>query len=121
MFLQSLKSAERLMYNNTNIIAKMRDHCIVPPIPPKMPWNLLPIPVVESLTACPVDSITLEAASSRLPTAFPSRSPTPFKVSWIAPPIALITELPPWVVTSGFDPLCRYNAVIQNRFAQINF
>ena len=49
LFLQSLKSVERLMYNNTNIIAKMRHHCIVPPILPKMPWNMLPIPVVESL------------------------------------------------------------------------
>ena len=49
LFPQSLKSLERLMYNNTNIIAKMRQHCIVPPILPKMPWNMLPIPVVESL------------------------------------------------------------------------
>ena len=49
LFLRSLKSVERLMYNNTNIIAKMRHHCIVPPILPKMPWNMLPIPVVESL------------------------------------------------------------------------
>ena len=73
------------------------------------------------MTACPVDSIFLDAASPRLLATFSSRSPAPFKVSWIAPPIALITELPPWVVTSGFDPLCRYNAVIQNRFAQINF
>ena len=64
-FLQSLKSVERLMYNNTNIIAKMRHHCIVRPIPPKMPWNMLLIPVVESLTTCPVDSITLDAASPK--------------------------------------------------------
>ena len=34
LFLQSLKSVERLMYKNTNIIAKMRHHCIVPPVPP---------------------------------------------------------------------------------------
>ena len=64
-FLKSLKSVERLMYNNTNIIAKMRHHCIVPLIPPKMPWNMLPIPAVESLTACPVDSITLDAVSPK--------------------------------------------------------
>ena len=42
----------------------MRYHCIVPPIPPKMPRDMLPMPVWESLTACPVDSITLDAASS---------------------------------------------------------
>ena len=53
LFLRSLKSVERLMYNNTNIIAKMRHHCIVPPILPKMPWNMLPIPVVESLGKVP--------------------------------------------------------------------
>ena len=35
--LQSFKTAERLMYNKTIIIARMRHHCIVPPIPPKMP------------------------------------------------------------------------------------
>ena len=34
LFLQSLKSVERLMYKNTNIIAKMRHHSIVPPVPP---------------------------------------------------------------------------------------
>ena len=57
LLLQSLKNVEWLMYNNTNIFAKMRHHCMVPPIPPKMPWNMLPIPVVESLTACPVASL----------------------------------------------------------------
>ena len=79
----------------------MRHHCIVPPIPPKVPWNMLLMPVVESLTACPVDSITLDAASTRLPTTFSSRSPTSFKVSWIAPPIALIIELPLVLLTQG--------------------
>ena len=36
-FLQSLKTVERLMSSKTMIIARMRHHCIVPPIPPKMP------------------------------------------------------------------------------------
>ena len=103
-FLQCLKSVERLMYNNTNILAKMRHHCIVPPIPPKTPWNMLPIPVVESLTACPVDSIILDAASLRLPTTFSSRSPTSFKVSWIAPPIVLLIELPHCATDSKVAP-----------------
>ena len=104
LFLQSLKSVERLMYNNTNIIAKMRFHCIAPPISPKMPWNMFPIPVVQYLTACPVDSIILDAASPSLLTTFSSRSPTPFKVSWIAPPIALIIDLPPCVTYSRVAP-----------------
>ena len=69
------------MYNKTNIIAKIRHHCIVSPIPPKMPWNMVPMPVVGFLTACPVDSIALNAASPRLPTNFSSMSPTAFKVS----------------------------------------
>ena len=93
--LQSFKIAEGLMYNNATIIAKLRHHCIVPPIPPKMPWNMLSMPMLESLTACPVDSITLDAASPRLPTTFSSRSSRPFKVSWIASPIALIMQLTP--------------------------
>ena len=66
--------------------------------------NMLPIPVVESLTTCPVYSITLYAASPRLPTTFSSRSPTPFKVSWIAPPIALTIELPPYATDSKVAP-----------------
>ena len=82
------------MYNNASIIAKMRHHCIVPPIPPKIPLNMLSMPMLESLTACPVDSITLDAASPRLPTTFLSRSSRPFKVSWIASLIALIMQLP---------------------------
>ena len=65
--LQSFKSVEQLMYHNTNIIAKMRHHCIVPPIPPKIPWNMLPIPVVQSLAACSVHSITLDALSHPCP------------------------------------------------------
>ena len=69
------------MYNKTNIIAKMRYHCVVPSIPPKMTWNMLPMTVVEFLNACPVASIILDAASSRLPTTFSSRSSTPFQVS----------------------------------------
>ena len=59
---------------------------------------------VESLTACPVDSITLNVASLMLPTTFSSRSPTPFKGSWIAPPIALIMELPPCATDSKVAP-----------------
>ena len=55
---------------------------------------VLLIPVVEFMTAWPVDCITLDAASPRLPTTFSSRSSTPFKVWWIAPPIALIMTLP---------------------------
>ena len=92
--LQSFKTVERLMYNKTIIIARMMHHCIVPPIPPKMPWNMLPMPMVESLAACPVDFITLDAAFLKLFTTFSSRSPTAFKASWIAPPIAFIMELP---------------------------
>ena len=34
---ESFKTVERLMYNNTSSITRMRHHCIVPPIPPKMP------------------------------------------------------------------------------------
>ena len=92
---KSFRTVERLMYNNTSSITRMRHHCIVPPIPPRMPWSMLPMPVVESLTACPVDCMTLEASSPGLPTTFSSRSPTPFRVSWIAPPMALMIELPP--------------------------
>ena len=62
---------------------------IVPPIPPNIPWNMLPTPVAEFLTACPVHSITLDAASPRLPTTFLSKSPIPFNVLWIALPIVL--------------------------------
>ena len=47
--LQSFKIVERVMYNNANIIAKMRHNCFVPPIPSKMPWNMLSMPMVESL------------------------------------------------------------------------
>ena len=61
--LKRFKSKERLMYSNTNIIAKMRHHCIVPPISARILWNMLPIPTVQSLTACLVDSIILEALS----------------------------------------------------------
>ena len=92
------------MYNNTSSITRMRHHCIVPPIPPRMPWSMLPMPVVESLTACPVDCMTLEAASPGLPTTFSSRSPTPFRVSWIAPPMALMMELPPWAADCKVAP-----------------
>ena len=35
--LQSFKTVERLMYNKTIIITRMRHHCIVPPVPSKMP------------------------------------------------------------------------------------
>ena len=35
--LHNFKNAERLMYNKTNIIARMRHHCIVLSISPKMP------------------------------------------------------------------------------------
>ena len=76
--LQSCKIVERLTCNNTNIVAKTRHHCIVLPIPLKMPWNMLPMHVKESFAACPVDSITLDAASPRFPTTYSSRSPTPF-------------------------------------------
>lgn len=69
------------MYNKTNIIAEIRHHCIVSPIPPKVPWNMVPMPVVGFLTACPVDITALNAASPRLPTDFSSMSPTAFKVS----------------------------------------
>ena len=65
---------------------------------------MLPMPMVESLTASPVDSMTLDAAFPRLPTTFSSRSPTTFKVSWIAPPIALIMELPPCATDSKVAP-----------------
>ena len=41
---------------------------------------VLLIPVVEFMTAWPVDCITLDAASPRLPITFSSRSSTPFKV-----------------------------------------
>ena len=68
--LHIFRSVEQLMHNKTNIIAKMRNHCILPPTPPKMPWNMLSIPVVDTLTACPVDSITLDVVSARLPTNF---------------------------------------------------
>ena len=34
--LQSFNSVKRLMYNKT-IITRIRHHCLVPPIPPKMP------------------------------------------------------------------------------------
>ena len=94
--LLSFNSVEWLVYNKTNIIAKIWHHCIVSPIPPKMPWNMVPMPVVGSLTACPVDSITLNAASPRLPTNFSPRSPTAFKVSWIAPP--------KWVTSQSSQP-----------------
>ena len=77
---QSLRTVERVMYNNTSSITRMRHHCIVPPIPPKIPRNMFLRPVVKSLTACPVDCMTLEAASPRLPTTFSSRYPTPFSV-----------------------------------------
>ena len=35
----------------------------------------------------------------KLPTNFSSRSPTPFRVSCLAPPIALIIEVPPSAVS----------------------
>ena len=66
---QNFKTVEQLMYNNTSIITRM------------MPVPVLPMPVVKSLTACPVDWITLEAASPKLPTTFSSRSLVPFRVS----------------------------------------
>ena len=44
--------------------------------------SLLPTHVVESLTACPTDSITLNAVSMRLATTFSSKSPTLSNVSW---------------------------------------
>ena len=66
------------MCNKTTIIVKMWHHCIVSPIPPTMSWNMLLMPVVESLTECPVDSITLDAASPRLSSTFSFRSPTLF-------------------------------------------
>ena len=100
---QNFKIVEWLMYNKTNIIAKMRHHCVVPSIPPKMTWNMLPMTVVEFLNACPVASIILDAASSRLPTTFSSRSSTPFQVSWIAS-IALIMELSPCATYSKVAP-----------------
>ena len=53
---------------------------------------------------CMSSRITLDAASPRLPTTFSSSSPTPFKVSWIAPPIALIIGLPPCVTYSRVAP-----------------
>ena len=34
---QSFKTVERLMYNKISSITRMRQHCIVLPIPPKMP------------------------------------------------------------------------------------
>ena len=34
---QSLRTVEQLMYNNTSSITRMRHHCIVSPIPSKMP------------------------------------------------------------------------------------
>ena len=34
---QIFKTTERLMYNKTSNITRMRQHCIVLPIPPKMP------------------------------------------------------------------------------------
>ena len=46
--------------------------------------SLLPTAVVEFLTACPTDSITLNVASPRLPTTFSSNLPTLFNVSCIA-------------------------------------
>ena len=95
---------QQLMYNKNSIIAKMRHHCIVPPIPSRMSWNMLPVPMVEPLTASPVDSMTLDAAFPRIPTTFSSRSPTTFKVSWIAPPIALIMELSPCATDSKVAP-----------------
>ena len=46
--------------------------------------SLLPTAVVEFLTACPTDSITLNVASPRLPTTFSSNVPTLLNVSCIA-------------------------------------
>ena len=34
---QSFKTVEQLMYNNASSITRMRQHCMVPPISPKMP------------------------------------------------------------------------------------
>ena len=62
------------------------------------------MPVVESLTACTVDSITLDAASLKLLITFSSRSPTLFRVSWIALPIALIMEMPQCATDSRVAP-----------------
>ena len=55
------------------------------------------------MRVCPVASIILDAASSRLPTTFSSRSSTPFQVSWIAS-IALIMELSPCATYSKVAP-----------------
>lgn len=40
----------------------------------------------------------------KLSTNFSSRSPTPFRVSCLAPPIALIIEVPPSAVSCKTEP-----------------
>ena len=75
-------------------------HWIVPPTPPKMPWNMSLISAVESFIACPVDSITLDATSPKFSPTFSSKLPTPFNVLWIAPPIIFMMDLLPCTTDS---------------------
>ena len=68
---------------------------IVPPIPPQADSNNEPAPSAESLTACPVENITVPVALEIDCTIALSRSPAPSRQSCMAPPTAgIILDAP---------------------------